>query len=34
MKNNPKTRYPLRLEESYAKNIQKAVKEIEKSFVI
>lgn len=30
MKNNPKTRYPLRLEESYAKNIQKAVKEIEK----
>lgn len=30
MKNNPKTRYPLRLEESYAKNIQKALKEIEK----
>ena len=30
MKNKPKTRYPLRLEESYAKNIQNAIKEIEK----
>ncbi|EGO9491105.1 phage head morphogenesis protein, partial [Enterococcus faecalis] len=30
MKNNLKTRYPLRLEESYAKNIQKLINEIEK----
>ncbi|EPF4505843.1 minor capsid protein [Enterococcus faecalis] len=30
MRNKPKTRYPLRLEESYAKNIQKSIKEIEK----
>ncbi|EGO9358882.1 minor capsid protein [Enterococcus faecalis] len=30
MKNNPKTRYPLRLEESYAKNIQKLINELEK----